>query len=158
MFKIARDFFDERGVLEVDCPILSAQASVDTHIDLIVALYQGKEKHYMHSSPEMGMKRLLAEGIGDIYQLSHVFRDGEWSSKHNPEFTMAEWYRLGFSFEQMIEETILFIRLFLGLLPFISSAIEIFFCKKLELTMSQRANKTFSIISKIKAFHFILPF
>lgn len=118
MFKIARDFFDERGVLEVDCPILSAQASVDTHIDLIVALYQGKEKHYMHSSPEMGMKRLLAEGIGDIYQLSHVFRDGEWSSKHNPEFTMAEWYRLGFSFEQMIEETILFIRLFLGLLPF----------------------------------------
>lgn len=118
MLKKARYFFDERNVLEVDCPILSAQASVDTHIDLIAALYQGKEKHYMHSSPEMGMKRLLAEGIGDIYQLSHVFRDGEWSAKHNPEFTMAEWYRLGFSLEQMIEETIQFIRLFLGQLPY----------------------------------------
>lgn len=118
MFKKARHFFEKRGVLEVDCPILSAQASVDTHIDLIVALYQGKEKRYLHSSPETGMKRLLAEGIGDIYQLSHVFRDGEWSSKHNPEFTMAEWYRLGFSLDQMIEETIEFIRLFVGELPY----------------------------------------
>ncbi len=118
MLRAARSFFDARGVLEVDCPILSAQASVDAHIDLIPALYQGKDKHYMHSSPEFGMKRLLAEGIGDIYQLSHVFRDGELSAKHNPEFMMAEWYRLDFSLEQMIEETILFIRLFLGDLPY----------------------------------------
>jgi lysyl-tRNA synthetase class 2 len=118
MLKTARQFFDERGVLEVDCPILSARAAIDTHIDLIAALYRGKEKHYMHSSPEMGMKRLLADGIGDIYQLSHVFRDGEWSTKHNPEFTMAEWYRLGFNFENMIEETIQFIHLFLGQLPY----------------------------------------
>jgi lysyl-tRNA synthetase class 2 len=114
MFKAAREFFDQRAIIEVDCPILSAQAAVDTHIDLISALYRGKEKHYLHSSPEYGMKRLLAEGMGSIYQLSHVFRDGEWSSKHNPEFTMAEWYRLDFSLEQMIEETIQFIRLFLG--------------------------------------------
>ncbi len=127
MLKKARHFFDERKVLEVDCPILSAQASVDAHIDLIVALYQGSKKHYMHSSPEMGMKRLLAEGIGDIYQLSHVFRDGEWSAKHNPEFMMAEWYRLNFSLEQMMEETIQFIRLFLDQLPYrIVSYREIF--------------------------------
>ena len=99
MFKGARDFFSERGVIEVDCPIMSPLASVDTHIDLVPAIYGGKERCYLHSSPEMGMKRLLAEGIGDIYQLSHVFRDGEWSDKHNPEFTMAEWYRLGFSLE-----------------------------------------------------------
>ena len=118
MFKAAREFFQQRAVLEVDCPILSSRASVDTHIDLISALYRGKEKCYMHSSPEFGMKRLLAEGIGDIYQLSHVFRDGEWSAKHNPEFTMAEWYRLGFSLEQMMDETIQFIRLFLGDLPY----------------------------------------
>ena len=118
MLKTARHFFDERGVLEVDCPILSAQTVVDTHIDLMVAFYQGNEKRYLHSSPETGMKRLLAEGMGDIYQLSHVFRDGEWSDKHNPEFTMVEWYRLGFSLEQMIEETIQFIRLFVGQLPY----------------------------------------
>lgn len=114
MFKAAREFFDQRAIIEVDCPILSAHAAIDAHIDLIYALYQGQEKNYLHSSPEYGMKRLLAEGIGDIYQLSHVFRDGEWSHKHNPEFTMAEWYRLDFNLEQMIEETIQFIRLFLG--------------------------------------------
>ena len=63
------------------------------------------------------MKRLLAEGIGDIYQLAHVFRKGEISGKHNPEFTMAEWYRLGISFEQMMMETADFVRLFIGDLP-----------------------------------------
>jgi elongation factor P--(R)-beta-lysine ligase len=114
MLKESRQFFDARGVLEVDCPILSAQASVDCHIDLITAVYQGVEKRYLHSSAEFGMKRLLAEGMGDIYQLSHVFRDGEWSAKHNPEFMMAEWYRLNFTLEEMIEETLDFIRLFLG--------------------------------------------
>lgn len=118
MLRAARDFFDKRGVLEVDCPIISALASVDTHIDLIMALYRGKDPHYLHSSPEMGMKRLLSHDIGDIYQLSHVFRDGECGEKHNPEFMMAEWYRLGFTLEQMIEETIVFIQLFLGDLPY----------------------------------------
>lgn len=130
MFKAARHFFDERNVTEVDCPILSPRASIDTHIDLIPALYQGKEKCFMHSSPEFGMKRLLAEGMGDIYQLSHVFRDGEWSVKHNPEFTMAEWYRLGFSLEQMMDETVQFIRLFLGDLSYhVVSYREIFLQK-----------------------------
>lgn len=117
LLKKVRDFFELRGVLEVDCPILSAYAAVDAHIDLLTANYCEKEIYYMHSSPEYGMKRLIAEGIGDIYQLSHVFRDGELSHKHNPEFTMAEWYRIGFTFEQMMEETVDFIRLFLGQYP-----------------------------------------
>lgn len=117
MLARARSFFAERNVLEVDCPIITNGASVDAHIDLIPAIYQGSRTHYLHSSPEYGMKRLLVEGIGDIYQLSHVFRDGEYGHKHNPEFCMAEWYRIGFSFEKMIEETLDFIRLFLGPLP-----------------------------------------
>ncbi len=130
MLRATRDFFEQRKIIEVDCPILSARAAVDTHIDLIPALYQSKETHYLHSSPEYGMKRLIAEGIGNIYQLSHVFRDGEWSQKHNPEFTMAEWYRLDFSLEQMIEETIQFIRLFLGDLSYqIVSYREVFLQK-----------------------------
>jgi len=116
-FKKVRAFFDQRNVLEVDCPILSSEASVDAHIDLITAYYQGQHPYYLHSSPEYGMKRLLAEGIGDIYQLSHVFRDGEHSLKHNPEFMMAEWYRLNFTLEQLIEETLHFMHLFLGPLP-----------------------------------------
>lgn len=118
MLGAARRFFAERQILEVDCPILSVRASIDAHIDLIPALYNGQQTCYLHSSPEFGMKRLLAEGIGDCYQLSHVFRDGEHSVKHNPEFTMAEWYRLGFSLEEMIEETIDFVRLFVGPLPY----------------------------------------
>lgn len=116
LFK-ARMFLVEQGVMEVDCPILTSGASVDAHIDLIPAVYHRKCTRYMHSSPEYGMKRLLSEGIGDIFQISHVFRDGESGSKHNPEFTMAEWYRVGIPFSQMIDETVDFIRLFLGPLP-----------------------------------------
>ncbi len=117
MLKRARLFFDERGVVEVDCPILSQSSSIDPHIDLISALYSNQTPCYMHSSPEYGMKRLLSLGMKDIFQISHVFRDGELSAKHNPEFTLAEWYRVGLSFEDMIEETLSFIRLFLGPLP-----------------------------------------
>ncbi|MDP1834519.1 MAG: EF-P lysine aminoacylase EpmA [Chlamydiales bacterium] len=117
MLSQARQFFAERGVLEVDCPIMSRGAAIDVNIDLVSAIYSQTETCYLHSSPEYGMKRLLSEGIGDIYQLSHVFRDGEQSAKHNPEFMMAEWYRLGITFEQMMEETVDFCRLFLGSLP-----------------------------------------
>lgn len=117
MLSEARKFFAERHVLEVDCPLITQAASVDAHIDLI-AVRDGNGWRYLHSSPEYGMKRLLADGIGDIYQLAHVFREGERSGKHNPEFTMAEWYRLGIPFEAMIEETIDFVRLFTGDLPY----------------------------------------
>jgi lysyl-tRNA synthetase class 2 len=117
MLAHARRFFAERAILEVDVPIISRGAAIDVNIDLIPATYAGKDPCYLHSSPEYGMKRLLSEGIGDIYQLSHVFRDGEQGTRHNPEFMMAEWYRLGFTFEQMVEETVDFVRLFLGDLP-----------------------------------------
>jgi elongation factor P--(R)-beta-lysine ligase len=117
MMKRARAFFEERLVTEVDCPALSASASIDTHIDLIACHPTGSQRRFLHSSPEYGMKRLLSIGMSDIYQLSHVFRDGEYSAKHNPEFMMAEWYRCGFSFEEMIEETCDFISLFVGEIP-----------------------------------------
>lgn len=117
ILKKARAFFSERGLLEVDCPIISSSASVDAHIDLIPAIDAQGQMRYLHSSPEYGMKRLLANGIGDCYQLSHVFRQGEYGRRHNPEFMMAEWYRVGFSFEELIEETLEFMRLFIGSLP-----------------------------------------
>jgi lysyl-tRNA synthetase class 2 len=117
MLEKARAFFKERSVLEVDTPLISASASVDLHIDLIPCLDAQGQWRYLHSSPEYGMKRLLSQGIGDIFQLSHVFRQGEQGQKHNPEFMMAEWYRCGLSFTQMMEETCDFIRLFLGSLP-----------------------------------------
>jgi lysyl-tRNA synthetase class 2 len=114
MLSQARNFFAMRGVIEVDTPILSPYASVDAHIDLIPALFNDKQQLYMHSSPEYGMKRLLADGSGDIYQLSHVFRDNEFGHRHRPEFMMAEWYRLGYSYQEMIDETLDFMTLFVG--------------------------------------------
>jgi elongation factor P--(R)-beta-lysine ligase len=117
MLAKARDFFAQKQVLEVDCPILSYSADIAVHIDLITARYNQKNC-YMHPSPEYGMKRLISEGIGDIYQLSHVFRDNECSHKHNPEFMMVEWYRQGMGFVDLIGETLDFIRLFLKDLPY----------------------------------------
>lgn len=112
MLKKARAFFDEREIIEVDVPILSQLASVDVHIDLISTTVCGKQG-YLHSSPEYGMKRLLALGMGDCFQLSHVFRNEEIGERHQPEFLMAEWYRHTLSFKEMIEETFAFIKLFL---------------------------------------------
>ncbi len=117
MFSKSRAFFTQRGLIEVDCPCISQAASVDAHIDLIPVIDSSSSLRYLHSSPEYGIKRLLADGLEDCFQLSHVFRQGEHGRKHNPEFMMAEWYRLGFTFTQMIQETLDFVKLFLGDLP-----------------------------------------
>lgn len=111
---LARQFFSIRGVTEVDTALMRQGASIDAHIDLIPSILNQKETHYLISSPEHAMKGLLADGIGDIYQLGKVFRDEAKSPRHNHEFTMCEWYRVGFTFEEMIDETIDFIALFLG--------------------------------------------
>ena len=113
MLANARQFFADRNVLEVDCPALSAYPTIDSNIDVIPAYVTPSEIGYLHTSPEYAMKQLLTAGLGDIYYLGHVFRQGEIGRLHNPEFTMAEWYRVGFSFEQMIQETCDFIALFL---------------------------------------------
>ncbi|MGE3954203.1 MAG: EF-P lysine aminoacylase GenX [Parachlamydiales bacterium] len=116
MLRCVREFFHERGVMEVDCAALSPDPSIDAHIDLIAAEVMG-ERWYLHSSPEYGMKNLLKAGLSDIYQLSHVFRDGESGRRHRPEFAMIEWYRLGFSLQQMWEETAALAALFVGERP-----------------------------------------
>jgi len=121
MFAQVRAFFSSRDVLEVDVPLLYRGAPIDTHIDLIEANCGG-ERAFLHSSPEFGMKRLLSEGVGDCFQLSHVFRNHESGSRHNPEFTMIEWYRLGFSLEELMQETAALVRTFL---PEITQDIEI---------------------------------
>lgn len=112
MLAQVRQFFSQRSVLEVDTPILASTAPIATHIDVIETLFKNGQKGYLHTSPEYGMKRLLSEDSGDIYQLSHVFRDGEIGRLHNPEFMMLEWYRMGISFEGMIQETLDLIQLF----------------------------------------------
>lgn len=117
MLAHVRAFFAQREVLEVDTPILSHAAPIDTHIEVMSVQWASQEKAYLHTSPEYAMKRLLAQGIGDIYQLGHVFRAEEAGRLHNPEFTMIEWYRVGIPFQMLIDETLDMIRLFLGDIP-----------------------------------------
>ena len=104
MLHAAREFFAERGVLEVETPVLSAAAVSDPQIESLTAQVAGMGRFYMHTSPEYPMKRLLAAGSGDIYQICKVFRDAERGRWHNPEFTLMEWYRLGFDDSALMTE------------------------------------------------------
>ncbi|MEQ8207962.1 MAG: amino acid--tRNA ligase-related protein, partial [Woeseia sp.] len=111
MLNAARAFFGEHGILEVETPALSAAAVSDPQIESIRALVQaqGDQPYFLHTSPEFAMKRLLAAGWPDIYQISKVFRDGEVGPRHQPEFTMVEWYRRDTAFQEMMEHTVAFI-------------------------------------------------
>nr|WP_174506289.1 EF-P lysine aminoacylase EpmA [Acinetobacter sp. Marseille-Q1620] len=107
LYKQIRQFFEDRGVLEVETPILSQAGVTDVHLASINAQrhVQGKKQtHYLQTSPEFAMKRLLASGSGAIYQICKVFRDDEHGRKHNSEFTMLEWYRPALSLKELMFE------------------------------------------------------
>ncbi len=105
MLKTARAFFEDRGVLEVETPMLSAAAVSDPQIESLATQIAGiAGRRYLCPSPEYAMKRLLAAGSGDIYQVCKVFRDAERGRWHNPEFTMIEWYRVGFDETALMNE------------------------------------------------------
>ncbi len=111
MLKRARNFFEQRKVLEVDTPILSRFAVSEPQLESVeVSLaLESKSSWFLQTSPEYCMKRLLSAGYPDIYEICKVFRDGESGRQHQPEFTMAEWYRLDFTLKEMMRETVEFI-------------------------------------------------
>ncbi|WIO74732.1 EF-P lysine aminoacylase EpmA [Porticoccaceae bacterium LTM1] len=113
LFRKIRRFFDSREIYEVDVPLLGARGVTDLHIDCIEARCKG-DIHYLQSSPEYFMKRLLAAGSGDIYFLGKAFRDGEAGRRHNPEFTMLEWYRVGWDEHRLMDEVVELIRFLAG--------------------------------------------
>lgn len=99
-----RTFFAERDVCEVDTPVLGAFGVTDPHIECLMVEPPGQPPRFLQSSPEFAMKRWLAAGSGDIYQLGKVFRAGEEGGRHNTEFTLLEWYRQGFSLGELMDE------------------------------------------------------
>lgn len=99
-----RAFFAARRVLEVDTPVLVNAPVTDAHIHSVSAAPGAGLRLFLHTSPEYAMKRLLAAGSGDIYQICHVARGDEASRIHNCEFTLVEWYRLGFGLPQLMDE------------------------------------------------------
>ncbi|REL25257.1 elongation factor P--(R)-beta-lysine ligase [Thalassotalea euphylliae] len=103
-----RSFFNNRNVVEVETPQMCSGTITDVHLDPIVANYdwhhEGVNKLYLQTSPEYPMKRLLASGYQSIYQIAKAFRNEAEGRLHNPEFTMLEWYRLGFSMKDLIDE------------------------------------------------------
>lgn len=108
LYASIRSFFAERDILEVETPVFSKSGNTDPFIQSLIANFSSsscsEEFYYAQTSPEFSMKRLLANGAGSIYQICKVFRVGEISARHNPEFTMLEWYRVGLDYHQLMDE------------------------------------------------------
>ncbi|WP_295383982.1 EF-P lysine aminoacylase EpmA [uncultured Thiodictyon sp.] len=110
-----RGFFAVAGVLEVETPIAARCAGSDPALDSLVTCWHGPGYPrglplYLQTSPEFPMKRLLAAGLGPIYQICKVFRDGERGRLHHPEFSLLEWYRPGCGYQALMDEVAALVR------------------------------------------------
>lgn len=105
MLERVRAHFAATGALEVETPVLVLAPVTDVHLEsLAVHRADGTRAGFLHTSPEYAMKRLLSAGAPDIYQVCRVFREGERGRRHNPEFTMVEWYRLGIDHHALMDD------------------------------------------------------
>jgi len=119
-----RGFFAARGVLEVETPLLGAHTVTDPHLESIPALPRASPPGYLQTSPEYAMKRLLAAGAPDLYQVCKAFRDGERGRHHNREFTIVEWYRRGFTALELMDEVEALLQALLGT-PLVGAAVRL---------------------------------
>jgi elongation factor P--(R)-beta-lysine ligase len=120
LYRLVRTFFADRDVLEVETPILSAAGNSEPNIASFTTHFSGHvdagpRERWLRTSPEYPLKRLLAAGVGDCYELGRVFRNGEAGGRHNPEFTMLEWYRLGLDHRQLAQEVVALVQAALAL-------------------------------------------
>jgi lysyl-tRNA synthetase class 2 len=120
MLGTIRAFFARMGVMEVETPLLARFGVTDPHLTLFGTCFQNAgdsptgRQYFLQTSPEFAMKRLLAGGAGSIYQICKAFRNAEQGRLHNPEFTLLEWYRVGFGLMDLIRETETLLRLLLS--------------------------------------------
>ncbi|HEV7269052.1 EF-P lysine aminoacylase EpmA [Pseudoxanthomonas sp.] len=119
--RLMREFFHARDVLEVETPMMSRAGNTDANIASFSLDFSGRtdgapRTRWLRTSPEFPLKRLLAAGVGDCYELGRVFRDGEAGGRHNPEFTMLEWYRVGWTLEPLIDETVALVQAALSMI------------------------------------------
>ena len=118
MLASLRAFFAEREVLEVETPLLSAETTLDLHLEPLSSAVEASgidgRRMYLQTSPELAMKRMLAAGSGSIYQVCKAFRGGERGRWHNPEFTILEWYRVGWDVHRLMREVTDLIETLLG--------------------------------------------
>ena len=112
LYQNIRVYFANHKVSEVEVPLLGRGAPQEPHLQSI-EVSTGGAPLYLQTSPEFFMKRLLSQGSGDIFTITKAFRGGEVGERHNPEFAILEWYRLGFSVNELIDDVIALLR-FLG--------------------------------------------
>jgi lysyl-tRNA synthetase class 2 len=115
ILQAVRQFFAERGFVEVDTPALQVSPGLEPHLQAFETELRDPHDRrtlprYLHTSPEYAMKKLLVAGLPRIWQLAHVFRNGERSATHHPEFSMLEWYRAGASYRDLMEECAALVR------------------------------------------------
>lgn len=153
-----RHFFAQRGVLEVETPILSTTAATAPHLHSLVTAYQGSQtpekgqRLFLQTSPEHAMKRLLAAESGPIYQIARVFRNGESGRRHNPEFTLLEWYRPGFDHLALMEEVDMLLSLLLGTPAGERLSYREAFHRYLKIDVFAASDKTLARLANVRGF------
>lgn len=153
-----RKFFIERGLLEVETPVLSEFGVTDIHLSIFETEFQGplntqSKTLWLSTSPEYHMKRLLAAGSGAIFQLCHVFRNEEAGQKHNPEFTMLEWYRPHFDMYRLINEVDDLLQHILDCEPSDSLSYQFAFLEYVGLDPLSAERE--ELVAKAKEYHFV---
>jgi lysyl-tRNA synthetase class 2 len=124
--RLIREFFHDRNVLEVETPILSAGGNTDPNIESLALEWPAPapKQRWLRTSPEYALKRLLAAGLGDCYELGRVFRAGECGRRHNPEFTLLEWYRHGWDHHRLAGEVVELVQGALAMVGRSAAAVE----------------------------------